>query len=215
MKQFLLLITSCLLLSLQGRAQGQVDRQHLIDKRLVNIDRYHAGAGLTTEFNQNVYLGPQVFLGWGSSRHLFCADVGAKYLFGNSFSKRHENRISLQQFAVFATADVNAVRWSSGCAYLGGGVDWRLATGSKYVEDATSLSFSDSHITQSHTSLHARIGVRWGERWKTELSYTYDLAPAFDQKYVFESSQFDFASLRDCLYERTRLGITLSYLFPF
>ena len=143
MKHFLLLITSCLLLSLQGWSQGQVDRQRLIDRRLVKIDRYHAGAGLTAEFNQSVYLGPQVFLGWGSSRHLFCADVGAKYLFGNTFSQRHENRISLQQFAVFATADVNAVHWSSGSAYLGGGIDWRFAAGSKYVEDATSLSFSN------------------------------------------------------------------------
>lgn len=213
MKQ--ILIITCMLLSLQGWSQELSDRQQLIDKRLVKINRYHAGVALTAEANHNLYFGPQAFWGFGSTRSRLCVDVGVKYLFGTTFNTNHNCHVSLQQMAVYAAADVNAVRWSSGSAYIGGSADYRFSTSCKYYDDENSLALHDSHIAQSHMSLQGRIGVKWGERWKTELSYTYDLAPTFDQKYVFESPLFNYVALRDYLYERSRFGVTLYYLLPF
>ena len=181
----------------------------------MKIDRYHAGVALTVEANHNLYLGPQAFIGFGSTRSLLCADVGVKYLFGTAFNTKHDSHVSLQQFAIYAAADFNAVHWSSGSAYIGVSADWRFATGSKYYDYDVSSALHDRDIAQSHMSLQSRMGVRWGERWKAELSYTYDLAVAFNQKYVFESPLFNYVALHDYLYERSRLGITLYYIFPF
>lgn len=46
------------------------------------------------------------------------------------------------------------------------------------------------------------------------IHYCYDLSPAINQKYIFETAKFDYDYLKSNLYERYRIGLSVSYLIP-
>ena len=61
--------------------------------------------------------------------------------------------------------------------------------------------------------MSAKLGVRLS-RMDINIHYCYDLSPAINQKYIFETAKFDYDYVKANLYERYRIGLSISYLIP-
>ena len=122
-------------------------------------------------------------------------------------------RVAGHYMAPFAAADVNFGQWSNGSGFAGAEIAYNIPVmGEHYT--VSGYKFQDTELVKGHCSIRLRAGVRL-EKWVFNVHYEYDLAPSFNQKYVYESAQYDFVTLRPSLYERHRVGISVAYLFTF
>ena len=137
-----------------------------------------------------------------------------KYLFWNLWGKGGKEHISLQQLPLFISANVNLLRWHTGSAFVGGEVSGCLPVSVTHYSSATNSSVKDKEVGRTYVSLAARAGIRFS-RWDICLHYAYDLAPAMNQKYVFESAAYDYESLHGSIFERQRFGLSVSYILPY
>ncbi|MBO4906585.1 MAG: hypothetical protein J5486_06070 [Bacteroidaceae bacterium] len=205
---FLLLISTLLPLS----AQTASEKNQIRLQRFSKIDYYHYGFGLEAASSHNFTAGPKVFVGLGSYRNLITADAGLKLLFTNPFGSSTEERVSQVHLPIFATASLNFLRWQKGSAYIGAEADYHLSLGATHHTASTSTS--DNDLSCAHASASLRLGVRLSN-WDIGLYYEYDLAPAFDQKHVYETAAYDYEALHDNIFDRTRFGISISRALPF
>jgi len=199
---------------LPATAQTSEEKQQLRRQRFSKIDYWHAGVGLDAGFNQTFTVGPRLFAGFGTHRNLLTADAGVKLLWLNPVGSASKERVSQRQLPVFAQVGLNLLRWQHNALYVGGEAAYHLQLGASHYLPEGEKTETDDNLAKNHASLSARIGLRLG-RWDVALSWQRDLAPAFSQQYVYESFAYDYDQLHDTLFERSRFGITLSYLFPF
>lgn len=75
-------------------------------------------------------------------------------------------------------------------------------------------SVPDLQIGKNHFTPAAKLGVRI-QQCDVSLYYEYDMKPSFNQKYVFETADYDYDLLRPALFERMRFGIRFLYHFDF
>ena len=193
-------------------AQTDGEKQQLRNQRFCKVDYYHAGIGIDAASGHYLTAGPKIFVGLGSYRSLVTADAGMKLLYANPFGSSSEERVSQLQLPLFAAASVNVLRWHNSSIYIGAELDYHLHLGATHHIPSTSVS--DDNLASGHASAALRLGVRLN-RWDLGIYYEYDLAPAYDQKYVYESAAYDYEALHDDLFARTRFGISISHLLPF
>lgn len=183
-------------------------------ERLRNVDYTHVGIGVETGGNKNWFVGPKVFYGIGSYRNTLNADIGISYLLTNPLGSNSNERIMLQQLPVFANLHLNIVRWPKGCMYIGGEVSYHLCVGSSHVLPAFDITEADAQIGRHYLSLAPCIGVRT-DRLDIGAFCEYRFSPAVNQKYIFESQEYDYDVLHDSVFERFWVGLSVSYLLPF
>ncbi len=197
-------------------AQGlQIEKQQLIKQRMSKIDRYHVSVGLGGEFSKSQRYYVQIFTGYGSMRNLLNIDVGLRYMSTNPITRNGFDDVSLAHAAVFAAGDINFFRSKGWCSYGGAEIAWNAATSGKYYYETTKSTHSDLSLGSSYGSMRLRLGAKMSERWRIEVYYAYDFAPAFDQKYIFESTQYDYDAVYDRIYDRGHFGLTLAYQLNF
>ena len=211
------LLTVLLLLAgvLSAMAQTPTDGQKsaVRQRRFGKIELRHLGVGLDAAANHNYYAGPKVYVGLGSHRNLLNVDAGFKYQFWNPVGSGGKERLSLQQLPVFASLKLNVARWTTGNLYLGGEADYCLAMSAKHHLPDGAGSASDKASGQDHAAVRGLLGLKL-DRLDVGLFYEYDLAPAMNQKYVYESADYNYRQLYDALFERWRVGVAVSYHIP-
>ena len=195
-------------------AQTQQEQFSLRQLRFNHIEYYHVGVGIEAGINENFLVGPRACVGIGSYRNLFCADVGLKLLWENLFTSSTKECVSQRQLPLFVSASVNALRWHRSAVYIGGEFAYHLQMGATHQLSDGKTSYSDNQLANNHTSVSMKLGARLNN-WDFCLFCQRDLSPAFNQKYVYESADYDYDTLHSTIFERMRFGICANYLFPF
>ena len=185
------------------------DIEGLRIKRWRMIDKYHFSVGLGAEYHVNTILTPRLSLGVGSFRNLLNADAGVGYEIVNPISFKGTESLGLHRVSPFFSIALNAIRWRTGSIYVGGDMAYAVNLRTRHRRP-DGLSLNDPDIAAHHLIASTKSGVRFGY-WDVCFYYCYDLSPAFGQKYIYESAEYDFNTLEKSIYERYRIGIRIIY----
>lgn len=195
-------------------AQTPEECRRALKKRLDKIDYYHVGVGLDIAANCNYQLAPKMYVGIGSERNLFNINLGLKAAIVNPARASRTEYIRYYALPLFAEASANVFRWKGGSAYIGGGVSYVAALGADHHVGNGLTTHESYAIVNDRFSWHGSLGLRI-RSWDVSGYYEYDLSPAFDQKYVYESFDYDYYELYNSIFERWRVGVSLVYNFRF
>ena len=109
---------------------------------------------------------------------------------------------------------MNAVRWKQKRLYVGLEFAYNIALGSRYIVVKQHSEADERSIARNHFACQCKLGLR-DKEWDFSVFYEYDLSPAIDQQYVYESSAYDYFLLYDSIFERCRIGVSATYSFRF
>lgn len=199
---------------LPSSAQVQMDRDKILDRRLDKIFFYHVGTGMELAGNQNYMLSPKVYIGVGSSRNLFNADMGFKLSVYNPVKTTDTEYIRYCYMPFFLSGNINAIRWKQNAIYIGSEIAYNIAIASGHHTSGIRTGNDETSIAKSHASCQGKLGYIH-KNWDFSVFYEHDLSPAIDQKYVYESVDFNYDELYDSIFERWRLGMSITYNFRF
>ena len=213
MKHLLVILTT-IFVFLSASAQDHIDRDKILDKRLDKIFFYHFGTGLEIAVHQNYMLSPKVYLGVGSNRNLFNADVGFKISFYNPVNPSDSEYIRYYTMPVFLSGSINAIRWKQNAIFVGGEIAYNFALGAGHHSSVLQTEDDSHSIAKSHISWQGKLGYRH-KSWDFSAFYEHDSSPAINQKYVYESIDYNYDNLYDSIFERWRWGMSVTYNFRF
>ncbi|MBR3855508.1 MAG: hypothetical protein IKM65_05045 [Bacteroidaceae bacterium] len=213
-KSRITLIILYLLTLIPGYSQSNKEQIILRNERFSKIDFYRAAIGIDAAVHHNWALSPKIGIGIGSSRNILNANIGLQYKLGNPFYFGNNDRISYSHLAMYASLDINLLRGKERCLFVGGEIAHNWGLSSDYTP-STEVEQEDNYNVSKHFfSAKAKIGLKI-KRYELALSYEYDLSPALNQKYIYESKYYNYDKLYDSIFERARIGIGLTYYIPF
>lgn len=214
MKKLLVLFSVFVLIFRSVYAQSEVNREKILTRRLDKIEFYHLGIGGDMAINKNYGFGPKIYFGVGSTRNLLNADLGLKLMFVNPWLDSRSEYVRWYTLPIFVSGSVNAIRWKRNSVYIGGEIDYNTALGSGHHRTNTASNPETQDIASNHFSWQGKLGFR-SEYWDIALFYENDMAPALNQKYIYESSDYDYITLHASIFERWRIGVGVAYNFRF
>lgn len=209
---YIITLFCCLPLTLI--AQSKFEREKILNRRLDKIEYYHIGVGMDAAMNKNYQFSPKVFVGIGSSRNLFNVDMGLKLTFSNVFGESDDEYIRHYAMPIFVAGSINAVRWKQKNLYVGAEISYNVALGSRHIVFNQLLETDIASIAKNHFAWQGKLGFR-NKDWDISAYYEYDLSPAIDQKYVYESPAYDYFNVYGSIFERWRIGVSATYNFRF
>lgn len=189
-------------------------REKFLKHRLERIDFYHLGIGADAAVKNNYEFGPKVFIGIGSTHNLVNADFGLKLMLANPWRNYGSEYCRWFSLPIFVSGSINALRWKRNSIYVGAEIAYKIGMGSGYHTLDSSYDRDTKNIATNHFSCQGKLGYR-SEYWGLALYYEYDLAPALDQKYVYESPSYNYPTIHDSVFERWRVGVSVEYNFRF
>lgn len=198
-----------LMLPLVQLSAQELDVARLRNQRWRMIDLYQFVPGINIEHNVNMVVIPSLAVGIGTFRNLLNYEVGVGYEILNPLPKRSVESLNLHSITPFVSASFNFARWRTGSVYLGADVAYTAAVRTRH-HLSNDISVHDRNISNAHLSVSARAGIKVNY-WNLSVYYRYSLAPAFDQKHIYESQDYNFDLLYDSIYERSRFGFCLKY----
>lgn len=207
------LVILLLLLVCPVIAQTENEKAVIRHERLRMIDFHHVNVGVEVNAHNNQLMGPAISYGVGTFRNLLNLDLGIKYIMVNPIGRNGEERISVHYLPVWVATNVNVMRWHWGSVYVGGEISYSIVATANHRKPFSEVIEYDRCIGNNHTSLSGKLGVRLS-RMDINIHYCYDLSPTMNQKYIFETAKFDYDYLKANLYERYRIGLSVSYLIP-
>lgn len=191
-------------------AQGN-NHYDVLRHRLNQINKYHIGLELECAINTNIVCGFKTFIGYGNYRHLLNADIGVGIRFWN-YPINVIDRYKMFQIPVSASLDVNPIRWSKGCLFLGGETSINFGVWNSASNNIGNVEYNDRKALKNYVSIKGKIGIIQ-RKIKIAFFYEQDLSSFCNQKYIYESGLYDFDRLHNSIYEHNRIGMTLSYSF--
>lgn len=194
-------------------AQTEYEKSVIRHERLRMIDFHHVNLGVEVDAHNNQFMGAAISYGVGTYRNLLNLDFGIKYVMANPIGRSEKERISVHYLPVWAATNVNLMRWHQGSVYVGGEISYSFVTTASHRKPFSEIVEYDRCIGSNHASVSAKLGVRLS-RMDINIHYCYDLSPAINQKYIFETAKFDYDYVKANLYERYRIGLSISYLIP-
>ena len=195
-------------------SQTGTDRERILNRRLEKIGFYHLGLGIDVAGYKNYMFAPKVQFGIGSVRHLYNVDFGLKFAINNPYKSPKKEYIRFYTMPLFLSGNLSIIRWKQNNAYVGAEISYNIALGSSHhVNDVTAESDSYS-IAKNHLSWQGKLGFR-NRNWDFCCFYEYDLSPALNQKYVYESLSYNYFEVYDSIFERWRIGFGVIYNFRF
>lgn len=203
-----------LLLVSVSYSQTTKEKEMIIKERIRRIEFFHASFGIDVSANKNFYTSPWLSLGVGSFRNLLNADLGVKYTIGNPFFFDDKEHLVPQQLQLFAALQLNVLSWKTNCVFVGGSMAYGVPFAAFHHLPSSNIIEYDKEVGCRHFSTEICTGIRF-DNWRMSLFYEYDLAPALNQKYVFESLNYDYDLMKDILFERGRFGFSVAYYIPF
>ena len=211
-KQIILYIF--LFFSLLASSQTDKEMQLLRQGRYQRVYSHHLGIGMESNMLENFRLSPRLFYSFCSYRSYFSIDAGVKYVYSHPMVPLTQERLACHYLAPLLSVKAHFWHWDKGCLYAGGEAAYHLALVGEHYIPGNDLPIRDRKIGKHHASVRAQFGVKM-EHWELNVHYEYDLNPSWNQKYLFESAEYNYDLLRPSLYERHRVGITLAYLITF
>ena len=187
--------------------------QAMRDKRYSMIHVHHVGIGAGAAMLTNLRASARVYYGFGSYRNLANVDAGVKYTYCYPLLHTDGEKVAGHYVSPFVAATLNCVRWERGSMYIGGEAAYNFGVAADHYIPATSMVEHDRQAVAHHCSVQGKIGVRL-EHWDIGVHFEYDLAPAYNQKYIFETPAYDYYSMHSSLFERYRVGLNAAYLIP-
>lgn len=212
--KILIIVTPLLLLASSIFAQSSKEKDIIRSKRFSRVEMRHIGVGVETGIYHNLYIGPKFYYGIGSFRNIINIDGGLKYLYCVSLDHQSTESLSAHFFSVFGSLNLNPIRWNSGCLYVGSEISYNLVASANHKLTSSELETHDNRIGENHFVLRGKMGARLN-LWDFNVFFDYNLAPAMNQKYIYESINFDYDQLYSSIHERYRLGVAVSYFIPF
>lgn len=212
--KYLYINTIFLLLSSYSYAEIYNERLRILDKRINKVQFYHLGVGIDISYNNNYLFAPKVFIGIGSNRNLYNLDVGVKIECSNLFGTRSEEYIRYYHMPFFLSASLNAIRWKDNSFYIGAEILYNISLGSTHHVKKAYKVTSNQNVSNNHVSCQVKLGFRC-KCWDFSTYYENDFSPALDQKYVYESIEYDYLKVYPSIFERSRIGVCFAYNFRF
>lgn len=126
--------------------------------------------------------------------------------------KSPSENIRISRIPLFVSAGINFVRWDNGCLYLGGEISETFNLRALHHTEFNDVTTSDIEASKRHASVEGKMGFRI-DKWDCCIFYSYDMAPAFNQKHIYETVDYDYELLHDNIFERDRVGIRIIYHF--
>lgn len=195
-------------------AQSHKERSKTLNRRLEKVEYYHIGVGMDVAGNENYTFSPKVYVGLGSCRNFYNIDLGFKIASSNLLKSSDAEYISYSFMPFFLSGSVNVVRWKQNCFYVGAELAYNVALGSRHHVNDINVAADDHSISQNHVSWQGQLGFRH-KSWGVAVYYENDLSPALDQKYVYESPDYNYLKVYDSIFERSRIGLSVTYNFRF
>lgn len=200
------------LLSVHCAEAKVVKNNAVIDRRLNMIDSHKFGLGLEASFMSNYGILQKFYYQYGSNNSIVNADIGVKLGYENPWMLSTKEYVSRIWIPVFAGVDLNCYRWQFNALYLGMEISYNLSASPRYHAPNLVNSLKDPELARDYFSMAGRLGVKY-RYFDIRLYFVFDLKPKYNQKYIFESSAFDFGAVRNQIYERYQVGISFSYYF--
>lgn len=180
-------------------------------------DRAQLGVGLDVEMLNSLAMGPRMEFKLGAADNRFNFSVGAKALWWNPeyLNSSDIQSIPFIQVPLYATIKLNLFRTGAKSHfYIGGEGAYNLNLGAK-IGDATSGYISDDElVNRTNLSASARIGFCW-RHGDFSLYYRHDLAPVYNQEYIYRQYNECYTNIEKVLNERFRLGFSYTFYFIF
>lgn len=187
-------------------------KENLRLRRNSMIDFYHIGLNMDLSAGINNTVDPGFFIGIGSFRNLFNADIGVSYSMKNIIPLDSEESVSVHQLKISLSAKVNCIRWRFGSVYLSPGIDWSMPLIAFHRTVASSYGYMDNSIGRCCFSSCLNLGIIWN-RLDFSIFCRYDMSPSFNQKYIYESVDYNYHVLYDSIFDRDCFGIGIGYYF--
>lgn len=214
MKRLFVFISFLVLVMPIAYAHSAKNRNNILYNRLNKIEFYHFGIGGDIAINKNYGFGPKVYIGVGSTRNLLNADFGLKLLVTNPWRDAGTDYVRWFSMPIFVSGSINAIRWKRNSVYVGAEIAYNVALGSGYHGVNSTNNPDSQNVASNHSSGQGKLGFR-NEFWDFSLYYEDDLAPALNQKYIYESPNYDYSAIRESIFERWRIGVSVAYNFRF
>jgi len=193
-------------------AQTMQDTCRVIKNRLRYVDFINVNVGGEVAANINYEISPKVALGIGSFRNVVNGDVGLKIKFCNPLLINKNVGISYISLPIFISANINIYKWKFNSLFVGGEIDYNISLTSILKNRLSNETIVDKYLIQNHFSAAGKLGCKLNNIL-LYLFYEYDIEPAYNQKYIFESANYDYYVLKKSIFERWRFGVNLSYMF--
>lgn len=208
------IFTLSMFAQLPSFAQLQMDRSKIMDKRLDKIDFYHLGGGIDFAGNENLKFGLKFYVGIGSNRNLYNIDLGLKLISSNLIKISEAEYISSYYMPFFISGSLNFFRRKRSCIYMGAELSYCIALGSNHHVNDKLMEKDKFSIANNYFSWQGKLGLRHS-CWDFSFFFENDLSPALNQRYVYESVEYDYLKLYDSIFERSRIGLSITYNFRF
>lgn len=210
MRLYLTLFFSLLLVNVNLYSQ---DQEMSARKKLVaGIDFHHLSAGIEGTYFKNSAIGIQLSWGLGSYRSFYGIDCGVRYRYINPLPTSLGQQITMHSVPVFISGQAYVLRTRQFGIYLGPEAAFNFIFSPSCRFQSLGSTILDKDIGQNHISSIIKIGIRT-DHYDFSLFCEYDMQPAMNQKYLFESTEYDYTLLRSSIRERIRFGIRISYIF--
>lgn len=165
--------------------------------RLIGI--HNVGASFDVSGWNNIHWSARALYKVGSTRNLVNGVVGVGYCMTLPLQQLHTDRLG-HFIPISLGVNGNYYSWGVNCAYIGAEGTYNINVGTPFY--------------QSFFAVTGKLGACF-KMLDISLSYTYDLAPRFNQKYIYENPQYDFNAIHASIYERMQVGVRVTYYFTF
>ena len=224
MRLKVLFAIGCWLLA-AGVCMGQRSWTETVEARRSKIDFQHFMLGTELAWNENTVVGLMLGEGLGSRFSPWGADFTVHYRIVNPLAGvlpvvGNNSSVVLQNLQASLSGQLHVVRADSYSLFVGAETALTLNVGKAHApslqpgtgaaQDGASM-VRDGNIGRNHLSVTGKMGIR-SDHWECSLFCEYDMQPMINQKYLFESVDYDYESLRSSIRERFRFGLRLSYL---
>ncbi len=209
-----LLLAFCLNVPSYSQSGGYRDVPSGQKRAILNKTDFHKiGLSLQYEQMRNNSIGWRFLYKAGSDRQLFNFGGAVGFMFYNSLTPKTAGRdfVTCLEFPFSAFARLNFCRKGEGNMYfeLEPAVSVTDRSTSKYRSNLEEIS--DSLIVRkAYCNFSARIGYVW-RYMDVGLYCRYDIAPALNQKHIYEDRRYDYYAFGPAINERFRIGLSVIF----
>jgi hypothetical protein len=212
MKNKIIILFLFLLSSLASHSQSGSSIEDIRQQRLRKIDYYHLSFAFSAGGNVNHFAGIQLSAGFGSFRNFINADFGLRYNVMNPISYSDDERLSVHLLPLFVSMQINVFSFNNNSIFLGTELEYAISLQTRHHYPDGNHYDTDNKAGNNHFTLSGKIGAKI-VNWEIYIKANYLLGPAFNQKYIFESTNYDYMLLKESLFERWQIGLAVVYHF--
>ena len=178
------------------------DKDYDKDKsiRLGLIGANQIGLGVNMGYWSNTHLSLRLMYQLGSYRNIMNMYAGSGYSIRIPTGEVC-NIYLTHHVPICLGAKCNYFSWQRNSLYVGAETEYNVYVG-------------NSPVSRGYWAISGSLGCRI-QACDIHIQYTYDLAPAYNQKLIYESPDYDFSASYRAIYERMFIGLGITYYFTF